>query len=263
LAIQAAHSTAKNLGRRSVAYLSLEMSSEELATVLACRDAKVPRDKVANAWETLIEADRQALHQLAREWQKSGSMWLRDSTAGPQTVAHVGAWIRSQRARHGALELVVIDYLGLIKGSNPKQFLTDRTTEITSTLKQIALAEGVAIILLSQLTREGRKPPRSADGKIEADPVPRVEDLYGGGSIEADADGVVMLHPIDREGLERRVDCIIAKNRRGPFPITLPMWFYGKWQHFQDAASDADVSEEVQERKKRMDAPPSETENVF
>jgi len=234
LSIQAAHCTAKNLGRRSVAYLSLEMSSEELALVLACRDVKVPRNTVANAWEALLEDDRQALHQLAREWQESGSMWLRDSTAGPQTVAHVGAWIRSQRARHGALELVVVDYLGLIKGSSPKQFLIDRVSEITSTLKQIALAEGVAIILLSQLTREGRKPARSTDGKLEADPVPRVEDLYGGGSIESDADGVVMLHPIEREGEERRIDAIIAKNRRGPFPLTCPTWFYGKWQHFQD-----------------------------
>jgi replicative DNA helicase len=260
LAIQSAHCTAKNLGRRSVAYLSLEMSSEELALVLACRDAKVPRNAVANAWETLIEAERQALHGLAKEWQESGSMWLRDSTAGPQTVAHVGAWIRSQRARHGALELVVVDYLGLIKGSNPRQMLVDRTAEITSTLKQIALAEGVAIILLSQLTREGRKPPRGADGKAEADPVPRVEDLYGGGSIEADADGVVMLHPIQREGQERRVDAIIAKNRRGPFPLTCPTWFYGKWQHFQDVEPEPVAHDS---RSARLQSAPDDAEQCF
>lgn len=255
LAIQAAHVTAKRLGRRSVAYLSLEMSSEELSLVLACRDAKVPRTQAQESWETLLEADRQALHELATAWGASGSMWLRDSSAGPQTVAHVGAWIRSQRSRHGALELVVVDYLGLIKGSNPKQFLIDRVSEITATLKQIALAEGVAIILLSQLTREGRKPPRSADGKMEADPVPRVEDLYGGGSIESDADGVVMLHPIEREGAERRIDAIIAKNRRGPFPVTLPLWFFGQWQHFQDVQAPA-----ASERAARKASTPAPSE---
>lgn len=261
LAIQAASATAKRLGRRSVAYLSLEMSSEELSLALACRDSKIPRSTVTEAWETLLRADREALQEIAAKWTEAGSMWLRDTTSGPQTVAHLGAWIRSQRARHGALELVVVDYLNLIRGSHAKQFLTDRVSEVTSTLKQIAMAEGVAIILLSQFTREGRKPTRAADGTAEMDPVPRVEDLYGGGAIESDADGIVLLHPLQREGSERRIDAIVAKNRRGPSPVTCPLWFYGEWQHFQDAKIEQ--SPEAESRSIRISSKPNDAECVF
>ena len=91
--------------------------------------------------------------------------------------------------------------------------------------------------------------------------MPRVEDLYGGGSIEADADGVVMLHPIEREGEERRIDAIIAKNRRGPFPLTCPTWFYGKHQHFQDA--EPDEESHATERKSRIESAPSDSEACF
>ena len=261
LAIQSAHATATHLGRRSVAYLSLEMGSEELALALACRDAKISRSTVTEKWETLSGPDQTALADLAQQWSAASAMWVRDTTAGPQTVAHIGAWIRSQRARHGALQLVVVDYLNLVKSSNPKHFLTDRVAEITSTLKQIALAEGVAVILLSQFTREGRKPTRAADGTSEADPVPRVEDLYGGGAIESDADGIVLLHPLQREGKERRIDAIVAKNRRGPAPTVCPLWFYGEHQHFQEAVAKTDPY--VADRSARMEAAPSDSENTF
>jgi replicative DNA helicase len=261
LGLQAAHATSRALGRRSVAYLSLEMAADELALVLACRDAQVPRRKAAEAWETLLEADRQELKGLARVWESDGCMWLRDASAGPQTVANVAAWIRGQRSRHGALELVVVDYLGLIKGSNPRQQLIDRTAEITSTLKQVALAEGVAIVLLAQITREGRKAARGANGENGIDPVPRVEDLYGGSAIESDADAVVFLHPLAKEGDDRRVNAIIAKNRRGPSPLTLPLWLFGQWQFFQDIEQEVEPC--AKDRAARMTAQPSDSEAVF
>jgi len=259
LGIQAAHATSQALGRRSVAYLSMEMGAEELALVLACRDAHVPRRKAEEAWEDLLEDDRRDLRALSKQWSDEGSLWIRDSAAGAQTASSVASWIRSQKARHGALALVVVDYLNLIRGSSPRLQLTDRTAEITSTLKQVALAEDVAILLLAQITREGRKPGRSADGALQADPIPRMEDLYGGGAVEADADAIVFLHPLQREGETRRVDAIVAKNRRGPFGLTLPLWLYGAHQHFQDAVS----TEEAASRAARVASAPSDEENVF
>lgn len=261
LGIQAAHATSQALGRRSVAYLSLEMGADELAMVLACRDVRVPRRKAEESWETILEADRQELRRLAAEWSADGAMWLRDSSAGAQTAASVAAWIRGQKSRHGKLKLVVVDYLGLIKGSNPRAMLVDKTAEITSTLKQLALSEGVAIILLAQITREGRKAVRGADGQNGPDPIPRIEDLYGGSAIESDADAVVFLHPLERDGAERRVDAIIAKNRCGPSAMSIPLCLFGQWQHFQDVETTAPP--DMQERAARQAAPPSEAEEVF
>lgn len=259
MALQAAYATSEDLGKRSVAYLSLEMSATELALALACREAQIPRRVVSDHYETLTDLDRAELDTLARQWHSEDSLWVRDSKAGPVNVLDIATWIRAQKQRHGMLELVIIDYLGLIKGTNPRQFLTDRIGEITSTLKQIALAEGVAILLLCQITREGRKTARGEDGQLGVDPIPRVEDLYGGSSIESDADGIVFLHPLRKEGAERRIDAIIAKNRRGP-PATIPLWFYGNYQHFQDVVT-ADVV--YIDHKARAASSPSDSENVF
>ena len=84
--------------------------------------------------------------------------------------------------------------------------------------------------------------------------MPRMEDLLGGSSIESDADGIVFLHPLQAEGEVRRIDAIVAKNRRGPFPVSSPLWFFGKYQFFQDAKPVDN------ERKARKDSTPIPSE---
>jgi replicative DNA helicase len=235
LALQAAHATSCNLGRRSVSFLSLEMDGEQLATILACRDAAIPARMVTESWDTLTGPDQQELRQYAAKWTDQSAMFIRDAKAGPITAEGISGWIRAAKNReHGALELVIIDYLGLIKSSNVRQNLGERVGDITRTLKQIALSEQVCIVLLAQITREGRKPTRGADGKNQPDPEPRVEDLYGGSSIESDADAVLFLHPLpgDIDGC-RPVNAVLAKHRHGPTGVT-PLAFFGAHQHFQE-----------------------------
>lgn len=264
LALQSAHSTSCELGRRSVAFLSLEMTGEQLALVLACRDAVLPRRQVTEQWETLAEVDRQTLRRHADRWTAESAMWIRDASGGKPTVEAISAWIRQQKNReHGALELVVVDYLGLIKATNPRAQLGDRIAEITGALKHAALAESVCILLLAQITREGRKATRGADGKAQQDPEPRVEDLYGGSAIESDADAVVFLHPLQGGDQEcRPVNAIIAKNRNGPMGST-PLAFFGAHQHFQDGKPQVEETEAMAERRERQAAPPSPSEDVF
>lgn len=257
LGMQSAHATSVSLGFRSVAYLSLEMAAGDLAMALACRELQVPRKQAEERWGTLLEADRQALDVLKGQWQSDGALWIRDASSGVPTTSEVVAWIRAQRQRYGSLQLVVIDYLGLIKESNPRQNLIEKTAEITRALKQVALAEDIAIILLAQMTREGRKAARGTDGQAGVPPMPRMEDLLGGSSIESDADGIVFLHPLQAEGEERRIDAIVAKNRRGPFPVSSPLWFFGKYQFFQDA------KQEATERASRLSSTPTDAEQTF
>lgn len=260
LGMQAAHATSVNLGFRSVAYLSLEMAAGDLALALACRECRVPRKQAEEQWGTLLEADKAELNNIKGRWQADGSLWIRDASDGVPTIAEVGTWIRSMRQRHGTLQLVVIDYLGLLKESNARHNLVEKTAEITRALKQIALAENIAIILLAQMTRDGRKTTRGADGQNGLPPIPRMEDLLGGSSIETDADGIVFLHPLQGEGEERRINAIVAKNRRGPFPVTFPLWFFGKHQFFQDADSS---KEQDSDRKARSASSPSDSEACF
>jgi replicative DNA helicase len=234
LALQAAHATSCELGRRSVSFLSLEMDGEQLATILACRDAVIPVRTVLDHWETLTGPDKQELRACAALWSDQSSMMIRDSRSGAMTGESVAAWIRTAKNReHGSLELVVIDYLGLIKSSNPRQNLSERVADITRTLKQIALSEQVCIILLAQITREGRKPARGQDGKAQPDPEPRVEDLYGGSAIESDADAVLFLHPqAGQVDGWKPVNAILAKHRHGPMGA-VQLAFFGEHQHFQ------------------------------
>ena len=240
MALQAAHATSCALGHRSVSFLSLEMDGEQLATILACRDAVIPTKTVLEKWETLTEQDRHDLRQYAAKWTEQSSMMIRDSRSGAMTSESIAAWIRTAKNReHGALELVVIDYLGLVKPTNSRQMLGERVAEITRTLKQIALSEQVCIILLAQITREGRKPARGADGKNQPDPEPRVEDLYGGSAIESDADAVLFLHPLPGQaGDWRPVNAILAKHRHGPTSTT-QLAFFGEHQHFQAITKNA------------------------
>ena len=253
LALQAAHATSAALGRRSVALLSLEMTGEELAMILACRDAQVPRRQAEEAWETILEADRQELRALAKAWTHESAMWIRDASAGSVTGETIVSWIRAQKNRHhGALELVVIDYLGLIKSSNPRASLGDRVGEITSALKQAAISEGVCILLLAQLTREGRKPARGTDGKNQPDPEPRIEDLFGGSSIENDADAILFLHPVSGEIKGRKpINGIIGKNRKGPVG-TVPLAFFTEHQHFQAVVPEVHIGRQPIDHDQRM-----------
>lgn len=264
LAIQAAHTTSGALGRRSVGLLSLEMTAEELAMILACRDAHVPRAQAEKHWETLLEADRQALKALATKWADDAAMWIRDGAAGRATVETVCQWIRSQKNRHhGALQLVVVDYLGLIQSTNPRASISEHFGSITSSLKQIAMSEGVCILLLAQMTREGRKATRGADGKVAADPEPRNDDLYGGSPVVNDADAIMFLHALPGEvnGV-RPVDALVTKNRKGPTSRT-PLTFFGPHQHFQLRVEAPNNTEAARERADRIASAPSATEDVF
>ena len=106
------------------------------------------------------------------------------------------------------VKMVMIDYLQLMKGADPRMSKNDQVGELTSALKQTAKQCNIPIIVLSQLSRESVRENRS----------PQLYDLRDSGSIEQDADIVIMLErPRNELGniADNRIDMWIRKNRQG------------------------------------------------
>lgn len=118
------------------------------------------------------------------------------------------------------VKMVMIDYLQLIKGANPRMSKNDQVGELTSALKQTAKQCNIPIIVLSQLSRESVRENRS----------PQLYDLRDSGSIEQDADIVVMLERSkDDLGaiIDNKIDMWIRKNRAGKCNFDNPIRLKG------------------------------------
>ena len=118
------------------------------------------------------------------------------------------------------VKMVMIDYLQLIKGADPRMSMNDQVGELTSALKQTAKQCNIPIIVLSQLSRESVRENRS----------PQLYDLRDSGAIEQDADIVVMLERSkdDMGGIiDNTIDMWIRKNRAGKCNFDNPIRLKG------------------------------------
>ena len=117
-----------------------------------------------------------------------------------------------------------MDYLGLVNiGESSKIARWERMGELSKALKILAQETGVAMVECVQLNRE-------ADGKE-----PSIGQLRDSGSIEQDADRIILLHPkgdIDSQG-KRQISAIVAKNRHGTMGEAL-LEFTGSHVRFSD-----------------------------
>lgn len=178
---------------------SLEMPATLILRRLAASRAEVPFDRWA-AGETTA-AERRALAAATFEISK---LPLALSERPRTTLGAIQAAIVRKQAR-GALALGVIDYIQLVSASERR--IQNRNEEIGAVsrgLKMLALELNIAILALSQLTRDNERENRP----------PRLSDLRDSGSLEQDADAVVFLHPIEKDG--SKVEVRVAKNRVGP-----------------------------------------------
>ncbi len=159
---------------------------------------------------------------------------------GCNTVDRIAAAIRMQK-QEAPLSLVVVDYLGLLRPVTKNRSRYEDVTEITRSLKLVALSENVPILCLSQLNRapEGRESHR-----------PRLSDLRDSGSIEQDADTVLMIH---REDVRRKTqswtdsaidgaaEVAVHKNRSGPTGVA-KLVFLEEYMLFTDRSPATDTS---------------------
>ncbi|RVU96642.1 replicative DNA helicase [Coriobacteriales bacterium OH1046] len=203
----------------SIAFFSMEMSKVEIAQrLLACETTGVHMREIraglirdAN-WINIIEATDK-LSQL--------DITI-DDTAGT-TVTEIRA--KARRILNGKKEgLVIIDYMQLLSPSAGRRSDSRATevSEMSRSIKILAKDLGVPVIALSQLNRqvESRGGGRGEDARAKR---PQLADLRESGSIEQDADIVLLLdRSLTKEEAERSnrpdwgvAECIIAKNRSG------------------------------------------------
>ncbi len=201
------------IGKRKVLFFSLEMTKEQLAMRVLGTEARVSSKKMRNG---IISQDEWIRLGMATSALNDCELYFDDTSN--ITVPEMKAKTR----RLGGVDCVIIDYLGLIKGSTRSENRVQEVSEITRNLKMMAKDLNIPIICCAQLSRgtEGR-------GKSHR---PQLSDLRESGSIEQDADIVMMLYRPDYYSGEKEDDgaddganaaeanvaeVIVAKNRHG------------------------------------------------
>ena len=195
---------------KSVAVFNLEMSAEQLATRIIASVGQIDGFKLRTG--NLLNNDWKRVNEAVS--QLSNTNMVIDDTPGI-TIGEIRAKCRRLASSEKGLALIVIDYLQLISGgrnygANRQQEVSD----ISRSLKTLAMELNVPIIALSQLSR-------SVESREEKRPM--MSDLRESGSIEQDADIVMFLYRDDYYNKEARTEdnnsiseLIIGKHRSGP-----------------------------------------------
>ncbi|MFH1500308.1 MAG: replicative DNA helicase [Verrucomicrobiota bacterium] len=186
---------------------SLEMGSAQLALRLLCSRARVNMKLLRDGLLSKNGEEQQRLLQTADEFSKS-PIYIDDSSH--LTIMELRAKSRRLAAR-SKLGFVIVDYLQLLAPTDPRVPREQQVAEISRGLKALAKELDVPVLVLSQLNRAAEKENRT----------PKLSDLRESGSIEQDADVVLMLaRPRDADEKFQvaadSAELIVAKQRNGP-----------------------------------------------
>lgn len=192
--------------KMSVGIFSLEMAAEQLLHRLICAHAEVESEKISTG--SLSGVEYQSVVSAVSEFQKHNIVI--DDQPGIK-ITDLRARARRMKEAYN-INLLIVDYLQLLSGSNTSRSAESRQSEISEIsrlLKNLARELNIPIICLSQLSR--RVEERTGHRPI-------MSDLRESGSIEQDADVIIFMlrrdyyDPMDKPGM---AELIIAKNRHG------------------------------------------------
>jgi len=203
---------------KSVAFVSLEMSQEEIVIRMLCAAGqlssyKLKQKRLSDKRDSMGLTDWDRL-KIGLDALSSMSVYVDDTSA--LTLTELRARVKAIALEHG-LDLVIIDYLQLIDGELGGEFRVQEVSKISRGLKALARELKVPVIALSQLSRNIER--RQGFGKV-----PQLSDLRESGAIEQDADVVMFIHRDvkDEEGKQQYdydevedTQLIVAKNRNG------------------------------------------------
>jgi replicative DNA helicase len=221
-----------------VAVFSLEMSKESLLRRMLASQAWVDQRKLQTGF---IAREDQVKLEKALEQLIETRMFIDDSAG--ISLSEMRAKARRLKQTHGALDLIVVDYLQLMTATVPssgRKNYENRTQEVSAIsrgLKALAKELHVPVVALSQLSRASE---RRGDDKR-----PLLSDLRESGSIEQDADVVAFIH---REAYYNRTEelsdadrakseIIVAKQRNGPTDTVYLNWV-AKYTRFDNQESE-------------------------
>ena len=208
-------------------FFSLEMSRTELAMRILSAEGKISMGRLKKG-----DLDTEGWTNLATLQGRIDSAPLFIDDSPNMTLMEIRAKCRRLKQRND-LKLVVLDYLQLMSSGKKVESRQQEVSEFSRSLKLLAKELDVPVIALSQLNRGSEQ---------RTDKRPMVSDLRESGSIEQDADMVILLHREDMYNLDSErvgeADMIIAKHRGGP-TRTIPLAFSGKYSRFNNMANEA------------------------
>ena len=205
-------------------FFSLEMTRSEITMRLLSAEAKVPLNHIRNG--NMSDDD---WAKMARHMGKvsSAPMFIDDSPN--MTMMEIRAKARRLKQRHD-LKLIVIDYMQLMSSGKKVESRQLEVSEFSRQIKLLAKELELPIIALSQLNRG---PEQRGDKR------PMMSDLRESGSLEQDADMVILLHRDDVYEKEStrpgEADLIVAKHRNGA-TRDITVAFQGHYSRFVDMA---------------------------
>jgi len=207
-------------------FFSLEMGKSEIAMRLMSAEGAVPLQSMRKG---MLDSRDWTTIASTRGRINDAPLYIDDSPN--MTLVEIRAKCRKLKQRVG-LKMVVIDYLQLMTSGKRVESRQQEVSEFSRALKLLAKELQVPVIALSQLNRG---PEQRSDKK------PAISDLRESGSIEQDADMVILLH---REAAYEKdsprageADLIVAKHRNGPTD-TITVAFQGHFSRFTDMAGD-------------------------
>ncbi|MBA2320699.1 MAG: replicative DNA helicase [Deltaproteobacteria bacterium] len=209
--------------KRPVGVFSFEMGRGQLVTRMLCCHALVDGGKIKTGkldqedWERLTSAD---------EFMRATRVYIDDTPN--LSIGDVRGRARRLKSEHADLGLIILDYLQLMRGDDPRASREQQISAISRGLKILAKELQVPVLALSQLNRSVESRP---------DKRPLVSDLRESGAIEQDADVILFIYRdelYNKETAEPGVaEVIIAKHRNGPTG-TVRLAFQGQYTRFDN-----------------------------
>ena len=224
---------------QTVLFVSLEMAKIELALRLICSRAKVDSNKVRK--NILSKVETSNITDVITELSKA-PLHIDDTPS--RTVSEISAVARRLKRQHD-LQLLVIDYIGLITPENPEEPRQEQVAKIARRLKLLSRELHIPILCLAQLNRQadtGRKDER-----------PRLSQLRESGAIEQDADVVMFIHRKEvnvtnltddqsaTEDVGIHAELIVAKQRNGPTG-DMELLFIKEFSRFGNPAESMEIA---------------------
>jgi replicative DNA helicase len=207
---------------KPVIFFSLEMGRAEIAMRLLSAESRIYLQNMRKG--DLNDNDWARIASVRGEIN-SAPLYIDDSPN--MTLVEIRAKCRRLAKRVG-LEMIVIDYIQLMTSGKKVESRQQEVSEFSRALKLLAKELGVPVIAISQLNRNSEK---SENKK------PELSHLRESGSLEQDADVVVLLHRDDINNREHpragEADLIVAKQRNGPTG-TVVVNFLGQFSKFED-----------------------------
>lgn len=197
-------------------FISMEMTEEEVIFKFCSNLTSINSAKLQDGY---LDQGEQISRDRAEGELEEMRIFINDSPS--LRVSEIGRIIKMQLDK-SPVDLVVIDYIQIIKGDDTKGknealIIKENTSQLAAYAKQY----DVAIVALAQINRNGAE-------------APKIQDLKGSGGIEEDAHIVILIHrDVEKGQFLNSGSLIVAKNRRGK-SCEIPIKFEGEFGRFSE-----------------------------